>query len=199
MVIPERESYHMQRNKLKGQLAMLFGGRIAEALFCGDISAGASDDIQRATDLARAMVTELGMSDVIGPISYAERQGSDFLGTELMRGKLHSESTAREIDREVELLLRGAYARAEELLTERKEQVELVAQGLLEMETLSGAEIERLLKGASVEELQKEKQQLAASMETPTDSEESNNSTETPDLGDSRHGDLPGTPGLSPA
>ena len=69
----------MQRKRMLGQLATLFGGRIAEDVFCGDISAGASDDIKRATDLARAMVTELGMSDKIGPINYSERQGSDFL------------------------------------------------------------------------------------------------------------------------
>ncbi|MBM3978325.1 MAG: ATP-dependent zinc metalloprotease FtsH, partial [Planctomycetes bacterium] len=110
--LPEREQYHMQRRRLLGMLAVGFGGRVAEQEFCGDISAGASDDIRRATDLARTMVTELGMSDAIGPIHYAERQGSDFLGTELMRGKSHSEDTAREIDQEVQRLLSEAYERA---------------------------------------------------------------------------------------
>ena len=88
---------------------MLYGGRVAEEIFCGDISAGASDDIRRATELARAMVTELGMSDKVGPINFAERQGSDFLGTELMSGKWHSEETAREIDEEIRRIMREAY------------------------------------------------------------------------------------------
>ena len=199
MVIPKRESYHMQRNKLKGQLAMLFGGRIAEALFCGDISAGASDDIQRATDLARAMVSELGMSDAIGPISYAERQGSDFLGTELMRGKLHSEKTAQDIDAEVEALLRGAYERAEKLLTERKEQVELVAMGLLELETLSGEEIKQLMDGSTVEDLKQKKQLLAASVKNAANAKNASKTGDPKDASDGRRDDLPGTPDLSPA
>jgi cell division protease FtsH len=199
MVLPERESYHMQRNKLKGQLAMLFGGRIAEAIFCGDISAGASDDIQRATDLARAMVSELGMSDEIGPISYAERQGSDFLGTELMRGKVHSEETARQIDREVEVLIRGAYTRAEKLLNDNKDKLELVAQALLQLETISGEDIKRLLDGATVEELKEAKQLLAASVEQARIQEESSSKPEATDQPDGLRDDLPGTQGLSPA
>ena len=128
MVLPDKESYHMQKKKLTGQLAMLFGGRVAEAIFCGDISAGAHDDIRKATDLARAMVTELGMSDKIGPINYSERQGSDFLGTELMRGKLHSEETAREIDEEVQGILTTAYEKAETIVREHSSELEVIAE-----------------------------------------------------------------------
>ena len=138
MIVPERESYHMQKRKLHAQMVMLFGGRVAESLFCGDISAGASDDIRRATYLARAMVTELGMSEKVGPINYAERQGSDFLGTELGRGKIHSEETAREIDQEVMRFLNEAYQKAESILRAHVREVEEIAKGLLLFETVTG-------------------------------------------------------------
>ncbi|HKX46319.1 MAG TPA: ATP-dependent zinc metalloprotease FtsH, partial [Planctomycetota bacterium] len=153
MILPERESYHTQKRRLLSQLAMLFGGRVAEAEFCGDISAGASDDIRRATEIARAMVTELGMSERVGPIHYAERQGSDFLGTELMRGKLHSEETAREIDREVQAILREAYERATEVVRAHRRAVEEVALALLEHESLNGEDVQRVLDGASASDL----------------------------------------------
>jgi len=153
MVVPERESYHMQRKKLMAQMAMLFGGRVAESLYCGDISAGAADDIRRATDLARAMVSELGMSEKIGPINYAERQGSDFLGTELLRGKIHSEETAREIDQEVMRFLNEAYHRAESILRAHGREIEQIASALLLYETVTGDEVQSVLAGASAEDL----------------------------------------------
>ena len=183
----------MQRKRLSAQLAMLFGGRVAEAMFCGDISAGASDDIRRATDLARAMVTELGMSDKIGPINYAERQGSDFLGTELMRGKLHSERTASEIDEEVQRFLQDAYQRAERIVMEHRAAVEELARALLLYETATGDEVSRILAGERAEDLRPPE---------PEDSEPAEPST-TPTGGRSpepeRPGELPGSPGLSPA
>jgi cell division protease FtsH len=195
MILPDKESYHMQKKRMLAQLAMLFGGRVAEQEFCGDISAGASDDISRATDLARAMVTELGMSEKIGPVNYSERQGSDFLGTELMRGRAHSEETAREIDQEVRNLLQQAYDRAVEIIREERIGVEKVAEGLLAYETLSGKEIDQLLGGTALEDLRPEPPpppagQSAERRESPT--------PEVP-KGDERPGDLPGEPGLSPA
>jgi len=146
-MLPDKESYHMQRKRMLGQLALSFGGRVAEEVFCGDISAGAFDDIKRATDLARAMVTELGMSDSVGPINYGERQGSEFLGAELARGRDHSEQTAREIDQEVKRLLTEAHDRARELVRTHHAEVERIAAALLLYETLSGDEIARLIKG----------------------------------------------------
>ena len=156
MMLPEKESYHMQRKRMLGQLATLFGGRIAEEVFCGDISAGASDDIKRATELARAMVTELGMSDKVGPINYAERQGSDFLGSELLSGKWHSEETARQIDEEVERILREAYEEARGIILAEREAIERLTRGLLRYETLDRSEIERLIDGADPEGLRPE-------------------------------------------
>ena len=195
MVLPDKESYHMQKKRMVGQLAMLFGGRVAEQEFCGDISAGASDDISRATELARAMITELGMSDKIGPVNYSERQGSDFLGTELMRGRTHSEETAREIDKEVHDLLSGAYKRAEALIRENRDGIERVAQALMVHETLSGVEIGKLLDGVTVEDLRPpEEPAQPAREETPR--REAPTPAPKPD---EHHGDLPGEAGLSPA
>ena len=196
MVLPAKESYHMQKKRMLGQLAMLFGGRVAEQEFCGDISSGASDDISRATDLARTMVTELGMSDKIGPVNYSERQGSDFLGTELMRGRAHSEETAREIDEEVRSLLQGAYDRAEAIVRDGREGLERIAQALLTYETLNGEEIVKLLGGTAVGELRPESSPEIS--EGRTERRESPTAPEAP-KGDERPGDLPGEPGLSPA
>jgi len=196
MVLPDKESYHMQRGKLTGQLAMLFGGRVAEAFFCGDISAGAHDDIKKATDLARAMVTELGMSDLIGPINYAERQGSDFLGTELMRGKLHSEETAREIDQEVRGIVNLAYEHAETIIRENSQKVEVLAETLLEFENVTGPEIMRIIDGATLDDLRREK-------EAQRVEEAAKVAPEAPPkdqrAADSDPGELPGSPDLSPA
>ena len=194
MMVPEKESYHMQKKRLLAQLAVLFGGRAAEEVFCGDISAGASDDIRRATELARTMITELGMSDKIGPINYAERQGSDFLGTELLSGKWHSEDTAREIDSEVKTYLSDAYARALTIVRGNSEAILKMADALMRYESLDAAEMKALLAGADVEGLRPPREEEAAPPATPvapkTDPE--------PD-GDELTGGLPGDAGLSPA
>ncbi|MFT5688154.1 MAG: cell division protease FtsH, partial [Planctomycetota bacterium] len=198
MIIPERESFHTQSKRLTGQLVMLFGGRVAEAMFIGDISAGASDDINRATGLARQMITELGMSSTIGPINYAERQGSDFLGTELGRSKMHSEETAREIDQEVQRVLLEAYKEAEDVLSANREGAELVTQALMQYETIYGDEIKRLLSGeATIETLRPPKPEPDLKEEAPKRSEPVQ--SDERNLGTDRSDDLPGEAGLSPA
>jgi cell division protease FtsH len=192
-MVPDKESYHMQKRRMIGQLAVAFGGRVAEAEFCGDISAGASDDIRRATELARAMVTELGMSDKIGPINYAERQGSDFLGTELMSGRWHSEETAREIDQEVGGLLKDAYEKAVKIIRANAGPIEQLTQALLKYETITGEDVKRLMAGASMESIRpvvvapraNEKTVVERAKEVPA-----------PKI---KPGDLPGSAGLSPA
>jgi cell division protease FtsH len=197
MIVPERESYHMQKRKLHAQMTMLFGGRVAESLFCGDISAGASDDIRRATDLARAMVTELGMSAKIGPINYAERQGSDFLGTELGRGKIHSEETAREIDQEVMRFLNESYRQAEEMLSTHRREVEEIAQALLSYETINGEDIAKILAGATAASLRPGE---GAGMDGPKDAPRKSGTLERRTGEDKKTGKgLSGEPGLAPA
>jgi cell division protease FtsH len=195
MVLPEKESYHTQRRRLLSRLAMMFGGRVAEQEFCGDISAGAYDDIRRATDLARSMVTEYGMSEAIGPINYAERQGSDFLGTEIGRAVFHSEETAQVIDREVRRILEEAYARAVEVIRAHRREVEETTLALLKYETLSGAEVLRLVKGESHTTLRPDEPTPPPA--TPGKSEGGPRPRTVADEGDAPP--LPGTPGLSPA
>ncbi len=193
--LPEKEQYHMQRKRLMGMLSVAFGGRIAEQVFCGDISAGASDDIRRATEIARRMVTELGMSDKIGPINYAERQGSEFLGTELMAARWHSEETAREIDEEIQRVLDEAYQTAVDIVNENAASLESITQALLRYETVTGEEIREILAGKSIEALRPGA--------PPTPKPGGTRPTESPAKqapGKSKAGDeLPGTPGLSPA
>lgn len=194
-VLPEKESYHMQRKRMIGQLAMLFGGRVAEQEFCGDISAGASDDIKRATELARAMVTELGMSEKVGPVNYAEREGNDFLGTELMRGRSHSEETAHQIDLEVRAILDQAYQRAEGIVRGNREGIERMTDALLRYETLSRDEIESLLGGTSVEALRPASPEPGPEPQRNEKSSERRESKPAPE-----EGGLPGDlPGFSPA
>ncbi len=195
MMLPERESYSYGRKKMLGQLAMAFGGRVAEELFCKDISAGASDDINRATRIARSMVSELGMSERVGPINYAERQGSDFLGTEVMSDKRHSEETARIIDEEIERILREGYAKAQSIIEENRDAVERLTEGLLMYETLDRIEIDKLIEGADPESLRPDPPE-----EEPTPpAQEDTADAESPA---SDEDDLPGfsgEAGLSPA
>jgi cell division protease FtsH len=193
-VLPDKESYHMQKKRMLGQLAWMFGGRAAEQEFCGDISAGAADDIHRATDLARAMVSELGMSEKIGPINYGERQGSDFLGTELMRGRTHSEETAREIDQEVRRILDEAFQRAVAVIRESRGALERITQGLLVHETLNGDEVARLMRGDSVDSLRP-----AVPSPAPAPAPERTTAPHAKSPADGKRGELPGQPGLSPA
>ncbi len=200
MMFPEKESYHMQQRRLLGQIATAFGGRVAEDIFVGDISAGAADDIRRATELARAMVSELGMSKLVGPINYAERHGSDFLGAELLGGKWHSEATAHVIDKEIERILREAYDRAYQIVEDEREAVERLAKALLLYETLDSEEIKSLIeKGTRPEDLRPEQEDtkpVSEPTETALATPEASSDT-VPD--GEQLGGLAGEAGLSPA
>ena len=153
MMLPEKDRLHLSYKKVLSELAVLYGGRVAEEMFCDDITSGASNDIQRATQLAKLMVTEWGMSERIGPVNLSERRGSEFLGTEFTVGKEHSEATVREIDEEVTRLLREARDRARAILSAKREAVERVAEALLQFETLHGDEVARLLEGTDPKDL----------------------------------------------
>lgn len=189
----------MQKKRMLGQLAMLFGGRVAEEVFCGDISAGASDDIRRATELSRAMVTELGMSEKVGPINYAERQGSDFLGTELMSGKWHSEDTARTIDEEVERFVREGHEVARKIVSEEREAIERLAEALLLYETINAQEIVRLIGGTPVSELREPEVEDDRPQPVPVGPPHPEPVHGLSKDGEELPGDLTGEAGLSPA
>ncbi|WP_445681281.1 ATP-dependent zinc metalloprotease FtsH [Radicibacter daui] len=153
MNLPERDRWNMSRIEMISRLAMMFGGRMAEELVFGEdkVTTGASNDIQQATGLARRMVTEFGMSDKLGRVRYSANEQEVFLGHSVAQQQHMSEATAQLIDEEVRRLIEDAEASARRILTEHKDQLEAITQALLEYETLSGDEVDKLLKGESIE------------------------------------------------
>lgn len=152
MSLPEGDRYSKHKSKLKSELAMAMGGRVAEELIFGPdkVSNGASGDIKMATNQARMMVTEWGMSDVIGMIAYGDNSQEVFLGHSVTQTKNLSEATAQKIDGEIRAIIDGAYARAKHILSEHMDELHLLAKGLLEHETLSGDEIKQVIRGEPV-------------------------------------------------
>lgn len=153
--LPEKESVSLSKNKAENMIAFLFGGRAAEELIFKDITTGAGNDIERATDLARHMVCQWGMSK-LGPLAYEKREGPVFLGMQYGHTqKDYSESKAQEIDAEVSKIVNDGYSVAINILTENKEALEKLAKALLEYETIDSHEVEMLVNGAAVSEIEK--------------------------------------------
>ena len=152
MRLPERDNYSYHRDKMHANLSVSMGGRVAEELIFGydKVSSGASSDIQYATSLARDMVTQWGMSDAMGPLQYEERQ-QGYLGYGMSQRSAMSDETAQKIDAEIRKLVEGGHKRATDLLTEHNNQLHLLANALLEFETLSGEEINQLLETGKFE------------------------------------------------
>ncbi|MBV9528204.1 ATP-dependent zinc metalloprotease FtsH, partial [Sphingomonas sp.] len=153
MRLPERDSYSYHRDKMYANLAVSMGGRVAEEVIFGydKVSSGASSDIQYATQLARDMVTRWGMSDELGPLQYAEPDEEVFLGYSMNRARQMSNETAQAIDKEIRKIVEDGYARAKSLLDENRQELETLAQALLEYETLSGDEIKKLIAGEPID------------------------------------------------
>jgi cell division protease FtsH len=147
--LPTEDRYLMTREELRDRLCVLLGGRVAEELVFGDISTGAQNDLQRATDIARSMVTEYGMSDRLGLVTYTEQKRPTFLnGAPAMPpAREYSEETARAIDEEISGLMREAHDRVREILTKKSDQLETLSATLLEKETLQGEELKELVNG----------------------------------------------------
>ena len=152
MSLPEGDRYSKHKSKLLSELAMAMGGRVAEELIFGPdkVSNGAAGDIKMATDQARRMVTEWGMSDKLGMIAYGENSQEVFLGHSVTQSKNISEATAQQIDAEIRRIIDEAYARAKQILSENIDELHLLAKGLLEHETLSGDEIRQVIRGEPV-------------------------------------------------
>jgi cell division protease FtsH len=152
MSLPEGDRYSKSKSKLLSELTMAMGGRAAEELVFGSdkVSNGAAGDIKMATDQARRMVTEWGMSDRLGMMQYGDNSQELFLGHSVQQTKNVSEATAREIDAEIKRIIDEAYQDAKDILTRHRDHLEAVAKALLEYETLSGDEIRGLLRGEPV-------------------------------------------------
>jgi cell division protease FtsH len=152
MRLPERDNYSYHRDKMHANLAVAMGGRVAEEVIFGydKVSSGASGDIQYATQLARDMVTQWGMSDELGPLQYQEPQGETFLGYSQSQRAHMSDETAKLIDKEIRRIVDGGYDRAKQVLTEHVDQLHSIAGALLEYETLSGDEVKRIASGGDI-------------------------------------------------
>ncbi len=152
MSLPAGDRYSKHKSKMKAELAMAMGGRVAEEVVFGpdQVSNGASGDIKMATNQARMMVTEWGMSEKLGMVAYGDNSQEVFLGHSVTQTKNLSEETARAIDAEIRSIIDSAYARATHILTTNRDELERLAQGLLEYETLSGDEIRMVLRGEPV-------------------------------------------------
>ena len=148
--LPEDDHSYMSRNEMFEQIVSLLGGRVAEQICMADISTGASNDIQRASAIARDMVSKYGMSDKLGTVAYGT-EGEVFIGRDYEKSKSYSEKIAGDIDDEVKLLIDRAYARCTQILTENREKLEQIAQFLLEHETMSREEFEKAMKDSAEE------------------------------------------------
>ncbi len=152
MRLPETDRLSVSREKLEGDIAVAMGGRIAEELIFGrdKVTSGAAQDIEMATRMARTMVTKLGMSDLLGPLSYSENEEEVFLGHSVARTQNVSEKTAETIDSEIRRIIDEGYQRARKILETKLDQLHVLAKGLLEYETLTGDEINTLLRGEAL-------------------------------------------------
>ena len=146
MSLPKDDVLNRQSQEMCDTIAMTMGGRIAEEILTGDISTGAAGDIQQATNMARAMVTQWGMSKKLGMVLYGEGDEYVFLGKDLAQGKTYSEQTAQEIDTEVRRLVDEGYQRASKLISDNRDNLELIANALLEYETLDGQQVEDIVR-----------------------------------------------------
>ena len=147
MQLPEEDRYAYDRIYLMSRIAVLFGGRVAEELFMDQMTTGASNDFERATQMARDMVTRYGMSDALGPMVYGENEGEVFLGRSVTTHKNMSEATMEKVDHEIRRIIDQQYALARSLLEEHRDKVEAMAAALLELETIDSDQIDDIMAG----------------------------------------------------
>jgi cell division protease FtsH len=147
MQLPEHDRYSMDREQILQNIAVLFGGRIAEEVFMGQMTTGASNDFERATELARNMVTRWGMSDELGPMVYGENEGEVFLGRSVTMHKNVSDTTMQKVDGEIRRIVDQQYQFARRLIEENRDKVEAMAKALLEWETLDAEQIGDIMEG----------------------------------------------------
>lgn len=186
---PQEENYNSKKQMLSNLVSM-FGGRVAEAIALDDISTGASNDLQRATEICRDMVTKYGMSDSVGPVVYDDGNGEVFLGKDYGHVNNYSEQTSARIDAEIEKIMRNAYAQTEKILKEHFDKLDLVAQTLLENEKISAEEFISLMTEGKLPEIEADCEQKEAVIESEYQSEEetsvSENAEEAKDIDDGK-------------
>ena len=174
MQLPEKDRYSYDRDFILNNIAVLFGGRIAEELFMNQMTTGASNDFKRATEMARRMVTEWGMSDLLGPMVYSENEGEVFLGRSVTTHQAISDETMKTVDKEIRRIIDEQYKLARKLLEDNRDKVEAMAKALLEWETLDADQINDIMAGKPP----RPPKPLAAKPASPTDG--SGKAPETP-------------------
>ncbi|UCF37064.1 MAG: ATP-dependent zinc metalloprotease FtsH [Acidobacteriota bacterium] len=150
MQLPEEDKYNYSKEYMEASITILLAGRLAEDIFLGSTTTGASNDLERVTNLARKMVCEWGMSEELGPITFGKKEEQIFLGREIAQHQDYSESTAIKIDKEVKRIVLEAYERAKQILEDNREALVRLAEALLEYETLDSAEIDKVFKGEAI-------------------------------------------------
>jgi cell division protease FtsH len=171
MMLPKEDRYLATKNELLDRVTGLLAGRVAEEIVFGEISTGASNDFEKATAIVRAMITEYGMSDRLAPMQYGRSQGQVFLGRDLGHEQNYSDRIAYEIDTEMQETIRRCYERAKQMLLERRDQLELLAQTLLVKETLDEEQIKSLLETGKLPEDEDVKVNIQGKEEKPMDSD----------------------------
>ena len=144
VMLPKEDRYFMTTPELKDKITGLLGGRVAEEIIFGEVSTGASNDFQRATEIARRMVTEFGMSEKLGPLQFGQTHGQVFLGRDINNDPNYSDKIAYEIDTEIQRIIKECYEKARQILTEKRDKLEVIAQALLKVETLDAKQIRHL-------------------------------------------------------
>jgi cell division protease FtsH len=148
--MPPEDRYLASKSELLDEITGLLGGRVAEAMVFNEITTGASNDLDRATEVSRQMVTEYGMSERLGPLKFGHRHGNPFLGRDLMEDRNYSEDVAKAIDEEVRAIVEGCYRRAQQLLDENREMMDRIVAVLLERETIGREEFLALMRGETL-------------------------------------------------
>lgn len=147
MQLPDSDRYSMDKERLLNMIAVLFGGRIAEEIFMNQMTTGASNDFERATAIARDMVTRYGMTDSLGPVVYAENEGEVFLGRSVTKTTHMSEATMQKVDHEIRKIIDEQYAVARRLIEDNQDKMHVMANALLEWESLDSKQIEDIIEG----------------------------------------------------
>lgn len=145
MLLPKEDRNYMTKSQLLDQVTMLLGGRVAEALVLHEISTGASNDLERATGTVRKMITELGMSDELGPVTFGHKEEQVFLGRDIARDRNYSEAVAQAIDNEVRRMIDECYQKAQDIINEKMDILHAIAQALMENETLEAPEFQKIV------------------------------------------------------
>jgi len=176
LLLPKEDRRFMTKSQLLDEVTMLLGGRVAEALVLKDVSTGAQNDLERATAVVRKMITEYGMSDELGPLTFGNKEEQVFLGRDLMRERNYSEAVAFSIDKEQRRIIEECYQKAEKLLSDNLEKLHLVAQTLMEKETLEAAEFESIIEEFDAG---KSKEEILSKYKVPKDGQETRETAKT--------------------